>query len=230
MSSYGQELISIKSRLSLLEFETYFKLDSTGISELTVPDFFCISNKSDESEIIKLENSWHVQDLNNDGLKDLIYSGSCLPYSQTAIFLNNKKGFKLVYNYPGDLISIEKKSSEIKINVLKSSCGCDYYSDLIEVSINHKSEIQVNTISFHFETKIMTSEKLDSKIVSGILRRTSILNDKIKKDACTDDTMIGNQIEIIENQPVIILSEEKNWFLVLIKKSDTYSVVGWINK
>lgn len=221
-SSLGQELNSIKTRLNLLKTKIDFKLDSTGISKLTLPSYYCIENK--------LENSWHVQDLNNDGLNDLIYSGTCQPYSQTAIFLNSQKGYKLVYDYPGKLISIINSSTELKINILKPSCCCDYYSDLIEVLINNKSEIQKNTISFYFETKIKTSNKLYSRTISGVLRGAPTIDDNVKKDVCSDNTIVGNQIEIINNKTAIILNTKKNWSLVLIRKSDSYSILGWINK
>lgn len=222
INSFGQEFSTIKSRIDLLETNINFKLDSTGLSKLPLPIYNCAINNS--------ENNWHIQDLNNGGLKDLIYSGTCQPYHQTAIFLNSKRGFKLVHDFPGKLISITDSPSIVKINILKSSCCCDYYSNLIEVSINNKSEIQKNTISFHFETKIETSNKLISKTLSGILRSSPKIEDSIKKDPCTDEKIIGNQFETIEKKSVIVLNEEKDWLLVLIKQSDTYSILGWVKK
>jgi len=220
LNSFGQKLNEIKLKLNLLESNYDFKLDSTGLSELLLPSYRCSENNS--------ENNWHVQDINNDGLKDLIYSGTCQPYYQTAIFLNSKNGFKLVYDYPGKIVSITENSN--KINILKSSCCCDYYSDLIEVSVNNKYEIQKNTISFNVETKIETQHKLNFKTVSGILRSTPILENKVKKDVCSDDTIIGNQIETIKNKQAIVLNEKNDWLLVLIERNEVYSIIGWINK
>ena len=220
LTVFGQDLGLLKLRLDLLETTIDFKLDSTGLSKLSLPSHDCVANK--------LKNNWHVQDLNNDGLDDLIYSGTCTPYYQTSIYLNNQKGFELVCDYPGKIISIDDALNTVKINMLKSSCCCDNNTDFIEISIYNTSEIKRDMISFDYKTKIKTFNKLNSKIVSGILRKTPTVDNKLEKDPCTDATFIGNQIKTLNNISVVILNKKDNWSLVLVKLNKSYSVIGWI--
>ena len=128
------------------------------------------------------------------------------------------------------MISIESNTRKTKVNILKSSCCCDHYSDLIEISINNESEIQKNTILFHSNTEIEVSNTIYRKNLSGILRSTATIEDAVKKDPCTDDKIIGNQIGTLKNEKVVVLSEIKDWFLVLIKQNNVSAKIGWIHK
>ncbi|QXP59101.1 hypothetical protein [Olleya sp. HaHaR_3_96] len=145
LHSFGQDLNDLKIKLDVIENRIEFKIDSTGLSKLVLPSFLCSGSKSDKG--------WHVQDVNNDGLKDLIYSGYCQPYFQTTIFLNSNNGFKIVYDYPGESLSITKTAKETKLIIIKDNMGCDYYSNLIEVSITNNSKVSKQTLAYHFDTK-----------------------------------------------------------------------------
>ncbi|MCL5246623.1 hypothetical protein M4I21_12430 [Cellulophaga sp. 20_2_10] len=222
ISLFSQDFNALKTRIGLLKTTSNFKVDSTGISKIQVPTYYCDTNEPG--------NNWHVQDLNNDGLKDLIFTGTCQPYHQTAIFLNSKKGFQLVHDAPGKIRSITSTTNGTEINSYNPSCCCDYYSSLIKVSINNVSVVEESTISFHDKTIITASDKLYSKTISGILRSTPELDDVITKDPCTGDEIVGNTIGSLENESAIVVNQEKNWLLVLIKQNDTYSNLGWVQK
>ena len=222
ISLFSQDFNALKIRIGLLKTTSNFKVDSTGISKIQVPTYYCDTKEP--------ANNWHVQDLNNDGLKDLIYSGPCQPYHQTAIFLNSKKGFQLVSDLPGKIIAITNNTNGTEIHSYNPSCCCDYYSSLIKVTINNTSAVEESTISFHDKTIITASDKLYSKTISGILRSTPELDDVITKDPCTGEKVNGNVIGTVENEYVTVLNQEKNWLLVLIKQNDTYSNLGWVQK
>lgn len=221
LSLFSQDFSDIKTRIGLLKTTANFKVDSTGISKIPIPTYYCNTNDT--------ENNWHVQDLNNDGLKDLIFSGTCQPYHQTAIFLNSKKGFQLVYDAPGKILSITSTTNGTEINSYNPSCCCEYYSNLIKVTINNTSAVKESTMSFHDKTTITASNKLYAKTVSGILRSTPVVDDITKKDPCTAEEKTGNRIGIVENESAIVVNQEKNWLLVFIKQNGSYAV-GWIKK
>lgn len=221
ISSFSQDFNALKIRIGLLKTTSNFKVDSTGISKIQVPTYYCDTNE--------LGNNWHVQDLNNDGLKDLIFTGTCQPYHQTAIFLNSKKGFQLVYDAPGKILSITSSTNGTEINSYNPSCCCEYYSSLIKVSINNLSVVEESTISFHDKTTITASDKLYAKTVSGILRSTPVVDDVTKKDPCTAEEKTGNRIGIAENESAIVVNQENNWLLVFMKQDTSYAV-GWIKK
>ncbi|MDO6492876.1 MULTISPECIES: hypothetical protein [unclassified Cellulophaga] len=221
LSLFSQDFSDIKTRIGLLKTTSNFKLDSTGVSKIQVPTYYCNTNKTD--------NNWHVQDLNNDGLKDLIFTGPCQPYHQTAIFLNSKKGFQLVYDAPGKILSIKNTTNGTEINSYNPSCCCSYYSSLVKVTINNTSVVKESTISFYDKTVITASDKLYTKAVSGILRSTPVIDDVIKKDPCTGEEIVGNTIGSLKNESAIVVNQEKEWLLVFIKQNGSYAV-GWVKK
>jgi hypothetical protein len=221
--SFGQSLSDISKRLSLLESRVGFKHDTTGFSSLPKFDYVCDNESQNKSDY------YHVTDLNNDGLNDLIYSGPCKPYDQTGIFLNDGSRFKRVYNYPGKIISIDKGTSTTIINILKEACCCDYYSDYIEVTIDHESKIAKNIITFEANTKISLGNKLKSVKVVGTIRTAPEINNVAKKDDCRNEIIKGNQlIRSEEFRNIVQLNKVGSWWLVLYQENKEKSWIGWI--
>ncbi|QXP59100.1 hypothetical protein [Olleya sp. HaHaR_3_96] len=68
------------------------------------------------------------------------------------------------------------------------------------------------------------------KSISGILRRSPVVDDTQKKDVCTGEAIIGNHIDQLMDQQVVVLRKKKDWLLVILEKSEGYSIVGWIKK
>jgi hypothetical protein len=225
LASYGQMLQDIEKRLRLLENPPEFKefkYDTTGFSKLPPFKYFC----DDENE-----NKWdyyHVIDLDNDGRKDLIYRGPCMPYSETAIFLNKGDSLDLVFSGAGHVVSIEKKLDKSVVQVLHWPCCCETSFGNYEIVIHKDSHVDKSLIIFEGNTKV-TVDKLKEIKVSGIVRSTDELNDTEKKRNCSDRIIKGNRlVEIKKPTNVFQLRQQGQWRLVLYTDDKKISWIGWI--
>lgn len=237
--SRGQSIGEIQKRLNLLNKADKIKFDTTGFSKLPKFKFFCTSDiviiEKDSTETIvpsEAKDAWKyfsIIDLNNDGLKDLIYSGPCNPYDQTGIFINNGKELQLVYDYPGSIISIEKNGSRTIMNSLKEACCCDSDFDFTEIVINKgSSPVTTNRITYGQIPKT-NFKNLEQVKVKGILRRTPKQDDADKKDDCSDRIVKGNHWLLVDKATdVIKLDQSGQWLLILYKKNKDESIIGWI--
>lgn len=226
----AQTLKDIDRRLSYLNKSVPLTYDTTDFFTLPQVKYEC----DDHFEAFEFpENKksiefYHVVDLNNDGLKDLIYSGPCSPYYQTGIFLNDGKTLKLVYDYPGEVVSLEKLKDKTLINILKESCCCDYYSDYIQVTIWNDSRVDKNQITFWSNTEINVGMIGEIKI-KGILRNSPEINDNKIKDECSNSVMEGNHLTHIDKSTTVIqLNQFGQWKLILYNVDKENSYIGWI--
>lgn len=215
---------NLRTKLSILNQcnQTEFKLDSSGFNMLPTFGFECNSSED--------ELSWHVVDLNNDGLKDLIYSGLCKGYYSSAIFLNDGFNLNKINESAGKLIEVKLTDQESKIYFLRSSCCCDYYSEFIEVTIGNNDSIYTESIQYHFNTIISLKSNFKEGTISGILRSEPIENDSLRSDPCTDEKLLGNQILKIERKKVIIIDSKDGWNLVYYQNENSSSIIAWIRK
>lgn len=238
ITSRGQSIEEVQKRLTLLTHPDKLVYDTTGLSRLPKFKYFCTSDgviiDKDSTETIvssETEDPWRyytVIDLNGDELNDLIYSGPCLPYDQTGIFLNDGKTLKLIHDYPGKLVSLEKSVDKSVVNILKESCCCDYYSDYIQVTIWNDSHVDKNRITFFGSTEIKVDKVTELKL-RGILRTSPEINDAKVKDVCSDQIIEGNHLARIDKPTTIIqLSQIGQWRLILYPVDKENSYIGWI--
>jgi len=158
----------------------------------------------------------------------LIFSGPCNPYYQTAIFLNNGKELELVFESTGKLVSLVDSSRYTRLDILKSSCCCDYFSDLIRLSFNSSNIVSRHTLSFHYNTKIDAVQNLGEKVVSGKLRTTPMVNDSTQNDPCSSDIIRGNQLYEIKDKKLPIIASKNGWHLVIHTKDKNNSIIAWV--
>ena len=220
--SFAQVEGEVRNRLMMLANadSVRFQLDSTGISNLPKVDYHCC--EEGESSVF-----WHVQDLNNDNLEDLIYSGSCQPYDQSAVFLNTGATLEKVIDCPGKLLSADVTDTEMRLYVFRPGCCCENYNHFMEVTIGADNTIEQKIIEYHVETEINVS-KFSEKWSSGILRTTPAVNDSLYQDPCFSVEKVGNQILTISKEKVTVFDSKQGWDLVLFEKDENYSVIGWI--
>ena len=219
---FGQSLESLRNRLIILEKQSEFRTDTTGFSSLPRIDYGCDNKNKTASEY------YHVVDLNNDGRKDLLYSGPCKDGSQAAIFINTGKSLKKVYDNLGRIISIEQNGSKTSINVFKEASRCDFFSQYTEIVVNDKSEMTRHTIVFGAQTKISVAARLKKDKVVGTLRTTPHVNDIVKRDAC-NNAVRGNQLTRIHDfRDVVQINKAGPWWLVLYPETGDRAWIGWM--
>ncbi len=222
LTSCAQTLADIGLRIKYLETGHQFKNDTAGLSLLPKLNYRCANEKKDHL------NYYHVADLNQDGLKDLIYSGPCSSKLQTGIFINTGTGFKKLYEYEGQIISVDKTAVTVVVNILKKSCCCEFYSQYIQISIDNKSQATKNVIVFNDKTSIRVASRLKKEKVVGTLRTSPQVNDAVKRDAC-NNSIKGNQLtRIHEFKDVIQLNKAGAWWLVLYPENNERSWIGWM--
>lgn len=226
----AQTLREIDKRIGLLEKNIALRYDTSGFSTLPKVKYLCDSHLEafDVPDNKTMMDFYHVVDLNDDGLKDLVYSGPCLPYYQTGIFLNDGKSLNVVYSYPGEIISLEKYSDKTVINTLKEACCCDYYSHFTEVTIWNDSHVEKNQITFEGNTPIKVGQVRKLR-TNGILRTSPEVNDTKREDECSGQIIEGNHLTHIVNPTTLIqLGHSGEWKLVLYQVDKDNSFVGWI--
>jgi hypothetical protein len=217
----GQSNSELRRRLLLLEDRSAFLFDTTGISL-----FSAIPNPCDDTIHW---NSYHVMDLNSDGLKDLIYSGPSNPYVETNIYMNTGNGLKFVFQSAGQVVSVQNNLTFSTINILKEACCCDKYSDQLELKIDNHNNIAQNTISFHSDTKIFIDDSLETFVFKGIIRTNPTLDDIRRTDECSDLVYEGNKlISTKKKAEVVQLSNNEDWSLILFKENNQRYWIGWI--
>lgn len=222
--SYGQTLTDIEKRLRLIANRVELKYDTTGFSALPKLEYFCDQGNKNKWD------AYHVIDLNQDGLNDLIYCGPCKPYNQVGIFLNNGIKLNQVYHYPGDIIFIDNTPDRTTIHILNEACCCINYSSLVEVTIDNSSAVTKNTIIYSGTTEIILDEKLEEITVTGTLRTSPEIDNSMRRDDCSDKLIRGNHLtRIVGRQKVIQLRQLGQWRLVLYAEDKENSLIGWVS-
>jgi hypothetical protein len=216
-------LQNIQRRVNLITHPSSIKYDTTGLSKLSG-----FNNKCDDEN----DHPWDyysVVDLNQDGQDDLIYSGPCLPYSQTSIYVTEANRLLLLYDHVGTVISMEDLVTQTKINSLREAIGCDFASELTEIIIEGSLPPVIHSIEYRVLPK-KNFENLTNIKVKGILRTSPRKDDADKKDVCSETIYKGNQLLNIEEETEVIqLGHEGEWKLVLYDQNKFHSIIGWIH-
>lgn len=210
----------------LIEPKLFSAYDSIGFSSLPELNSYCI-DENDGGNGSK--HNFMVIDLNQDGLKDLIFSGDCYPYSATEIFLNRIDSMELVYGRRGSLMDIEQSDSITSVLMLAEACCCIETAELVTLEITNSNLIKSSLIVYYNDTALKMENGLTQITLSGIIRRTPVEDDTKRKNSCYDEMVDGNRILSIDKPSVAYeLYEVKGWKLVLYKAANEYSLIGWI--
>jgi hypothetical protein len=222
LTTCAQNLADVGVRMKYLQKGHQFNNDTAGLALLPKLSYRCASENPDKV------NFYHVADLNRDGLNDVIYSGPCASKVQTGIFINTGKGYKKLYEYEGQVVSVDSTERNTLVNILKRSCCCEFYSQYIQISIDNKLQITKNVIVFNDKTVVNVAGKLKKEKVVGTVRTSPQVNDVVKRDAC-NNSIKGNQLtRIHEFRDVIQLNKVGPWWLVLYPENSERSWLGWM--
>jgi hypothetical protein len=214
---------SLSARLALLVDSPNPLFDTTGLSQLPKIDNHCSRNNKNPYDF------YHVTDLNNDGEKDLIYSGPCEPSEQTSIYINTGGRLKRVFAFPGKVVAIERKTSGSILHILKDVCCCYPFREFIQVNIDNDSKITKNVITLGADTRVRLNARFKVDKVMGTIRTTPIVNDVPKADACKRQVYRGNQLRRVEGfKDVTQLYRSGAWWLVLFRENEERSWLGWM--
>lgn len=217
----AQTVEDVRRKLLVLSSPSPFMADTANLSKLPKLDYMC------DDENTRRGDFYSVVDLNDDGLNDLLYSGPCLPYDQTGIFINYGSKLEKVYDYPGAIISVKKTSSGTVIASLKEPAGCDRFYELTEINIEGP-RARTTRISFT-QRPTFTSTDLSVTTVKGILRSSSIEDNEVREDECSGQSVRGNHLLTIERDThAIRLAHAGTWLLVLVAQDGEHSIIGWI--
>jgi hypothetical protein len=226
----GQTLEEVSQKINLLKTPSEIANDTMGFSQLPALTIEC-DDHFKAYDFPENQTKWdyyHVIDLNRDGLKDFIYSGPCLPYDQTSVYLNDGTHLKRVFEHAGKIVSFKQLKGRTIITLFKKCCCCDYNSDLVDVIIHRDSRVEEKWITFFGNTEVK-ADKLERIKVNGILRTHPEVIDADVRDSCTDEMLKGNHLKnIVQTTDVIQLSRDGNWRLVLYTEDAKQSWIGWI--
>ena len=224
----AQDLVATRKKLDLINVTHEFRPDSSGLHLLRNFEYHCTENIMNDEHVEA--NYLHVLDLNHDGEDDILFSGPCNPYPQVGIFLNRGDHFDNVYSRGGEIVAIEKGADEVKIYALFRVCCAGDENWLEEITVGRKSVLISHTVNFNESTKLNLDCKLKLVKLKGILRTTPTKNDSIMKDPGTDREIFGNRIlELKKPERVIQLHTQGEWALVMVRKSSSTSVIGWLS-
>lgn len=200
-----------------------FEFDNSELNQLNIPKFAC---ENDPNFSI---SNFHLEDLDGNGQKDLIYSGYCQPYEQTLIWLRQGERFKLIVDVAGKLLDI-KHEDGTRISISKAPCCCDHFGEFIAVLIDKKDNVVQHRVFQHEDITVSGSELRLTKVM-GFLRSKPKVDDTLRTDECSGDTLIGNQILNIPVQSEVLQFNELGcWKLVLYPETENRLWIGWIDQ
>lgn len=175
---------------------------------------------------------FHWVDLNKDGFDDIIYSGGCMPYSETELFLFKDGEYLRVTNMGGEVIDLRKEEHYTEVYTRSEGCCCGFYSSIgIAKILPGSHEVEMFHLLWHTE---MEMESINNafepfKTVGAIaLRIHPQINNKIQRWECNEDSKIFGNRTIQFNKGVLgyILYRKKvkgkTWGLVLIMPNDKH--------
>jgi hypothetical protein len=198
---------------------------------------------------------FHWFDLNSDGHEDLIFSGPCMPYLQTDVYLWSNGNYKFVYGSGGEIVKIIKYPDSTILFLRIDGCCCEVFSSLHKIIIPRNSMELIDTayVAWHVETgftQINKTWKFIGMADTIALRIAPERNNTIMKTDCTDGFKKGNiTIEFKKEISGLILkdtiSNGENWYLIMVQPNNlkiesefegqyfkinkTYSI-GWVRK
>ncbi len=104
-------------------------------------DFY--TNQSNYTNKKEFEQNCHVIDFNNDGVDDIIYTGSTGDEgNEVVVFLNTKEGFKKVLKQLQQITKLEFKNNKLFRLYIRDTGCCDAWVDFNRIyQIDYQNNI-----------------------------------------------------------------------------------------
>lgn len=176
----------------------------------------------------------HMVDLDNDGDQDLIFDGPCAPYKQVIIYINDGGKLRIIWDEPGEVISVSQHEEGSEVLVWNEACCCNNYKSLSSIGIQKLEEKpNVESLSWHQNIQVPINFYTKSQQAIGVFRSSPFIEDQVRKDECTGESVIGNQDFILENQvSAFKITSQGNMQLLAVEVLPNCWNLGWqeINK
>ena len=209
----------LKAVIASKDFRTNCLTESAKVSGSAVGDF-------------------HWVDLNRDSFDDIVFSGLCMPYAETGLFLFKNGKYVRVDNMGGSVIDLKHEADGTTVFARNEACCCSFFNAIYVAKIFPGSfnpekwkllwhgEMEMDTLAFDFEYFETTKS-------TALRNQPSVLN---KENAweCNEDYKVLGNITFQFNKGVTgyILYRKKRrgktWGLALILPNDKNIDNGYI--
>jgi len=155
----------------------------------------------------EFENECHVIDFNNDGVNDIIYTGSTGGEErEVAIFLNTKNGFQKVFKQAQYIKKLDFKDHKLyRLYIFDDGC-CAAYNDFNRIyQVDYKDKtpqftliyLTANTHNAYFPKKYFNRPIYFEVLNNNYKMRDSAAVDDTTKNGMGGITFLGNNIDTL---------------------------------
>ncbi|HEY2582094.1 MAG TPA: hypothetical protein VGI43_09810 [Mucilaginibacter sp.] len=194
-------------------------------------EFYIGAGGQDHTEK-EFENNCHIVDFNNDGLDDVIYTGSTGSEGRVVIvFLNTGNGFKEVLKQEQDIVKLDFKDNKLFRLYIKDKGCCDAWIDFNRIyQVDYIDKIpQFNTIYLTSNLHIARFPKkyLKEPIYFEVLHDNykMHLEPRIDDTIADDFTFPGSSFKASNNVDTLIKGTKGR---AIAKQSDNTGRVWWL--
>jgi hypothetical protein len=157
------------------------------------------------------------------------FSGACMPYDRTIIYLNSAGGQMVSYDFPGKVVGLEKNEAGVSIFIFAEACCCSYYNELSCITPDKEFEVVSTSITWHRDV-VLEIDKPKKAVKAGVLRTSPKTEDTKYPDECSGIIMTGNHMNLLDKgTELYVLAEKYTWSLVLWQQDRGVFWIGWIN-
>lgn len=211
----------LKSVIASKDFKTNCLTESAKLSGSAVGDF-------------------HWVDLNRDSFTDIIFSGTCMPYTATGLFLFKNGKYVRVDNMAGAVIDIKHEAHGTTVFVRNEACCCSFFNAIYVAKILPGSfnpekwellwhgDMEMDTLAFDFEY-------FETTKTIALRNQPRMLNKKSLWECNEDYKVLGNiTFQFHKGVSGYILHRKKRrgktWGLALILPNDRNIENGYITE
>ncbi len=172
------------------------------------------------------DHSMYWVDLNNNQKSDLIFSGGCMPYAATCLFIRQGDSLKLLKKYTGVITQLRSDSNATHIAIRSDACCCSMYSGVFLATIAHHSDTLLDRKEVFWYGEMPLEEPTFFKPLTtkkkAHLRYSPVSHNKVKSWECDSSVKIKGNITAVfkPGTPVMAIAQKskngKVWYFVIV--------------